>query len=380
MIVFIAPYLPPNRLGPTHLGASRKIELILSILSKIDNEIVLVNSSQSSNEGGGVKTQTSRIAGVDLIEILPPSLFSSSLINKVYNLFFIRKTLKAVSDLGKPNLILFYNGYAFEMLFSLISKSHFNAPHVFEFEDWHFSRERMLNPKPYIDYFFWRLAIKSMSAAFVVNVNLKKKISNFLSNIYVLPGIVSSDLMEISKNREPFSDLPMINVGYFGGLSKEKGADIVLELAKKLPSNFHIHTTGSGEYENDFLKERSNNFHYYGRVEDKFLYELISKCDVLINPHSSIEDMNNGIFPFKVIESLASGRLLISTDLPKEGLEDLLQSVVYVTHSSDDFKSAIMNSKSTYAENAEKIQNTALLASEKFSEATLKTIIENFLH
>jgi glycosyltransferase involved in cell wall biosynthesis len=374
MIVIVAPYSPPSREGVAHLGASRKLETIISILFRLDPKIVLINSAHNQKTPTPLTISEVEICGVAVIEVTP-QLSASRQFGKFKNIFHVKQILDVVQTLGIPQLFWFYNGYAFEMRFAEIAKYKFCVPMIFEFEDWHFSRNRGFSLKPYVDYFFWRRAVVLMSESFVVNKMIASKIEKFIKQVHILPGIVPKVLSNIAKESQPFSIYSdSIHIGFFGGLSVEKGADLILKLVTTLPKGYVLHVTGTGVLAADFeecAKKNPEILRYYGRVDDAKLYQLISKCDVMLNPHSSIDNMSNGVFPFKVIEAIASGRLLISTAVPKDGLEDVLQGVHFVEHNINAFKSAIFSCRLHYDHNASLIARGADIANQRFGEDTL---------
>jgi hypothetical protein len=85
--------------------------------------------------------------------------------------------------------------------------------------------------------------------------------------------------------------------------------------------------------------------------------------------------MSDGIFPFKVIEGVASGRLMISTKLPAAGLEDVLQGVVSIEHSFQKLLDAVVNSKQIYESNLVAIQDGAALAIKRFDKNAIRAIV-----
>ena len=382
MIVIIAPYSPPSRLGTSHLGASRKLETIISIFSKLEESILLVNSAHNDKKPATVKVDELNICGVNVIEVTPP-IYSKRIVGKLRNLFDIDEVINVIKKYGSPRFIWIYNGYAFEMLLATKVYKFFKAPIILEFEDWHFSRSRGFNPKPYIDYFLWRKAAKLISGAFVVNSNLAEVMRKFTNQVEMLPGIVPEVLSKIAKSSVPFSKTnEPIKVGFFGGLSVEKGADIVLDLAKWLPDGYVVHVTGAGPLENnfrEFAKANPNRLFYYGRVNDSVLYELIGDCDVILNPHSSIEAMDNGVFPFKVIEAIASGRLLITTKVPENELSEILAGVQFVNHEYKTFLEAVLNSEAYYSKKSDVIKQCALIANQMFGEQALLEKVKKML-
>ena len=374
MIIIVAPYLPPNREGNTNLGAARKLEMVISILARLNLPLLLVNSAHNGSEAAPISIKNLKINNVKVTEITPPFLASST-IGKLKHILSMEKIIAEIVKLGDPHLFWFYNAYAFEMCFAFKARNMSPAPMVLEFEDWHFSRVRGFNPKPYIDYLFWRISAQYMFATFAVNSFLANKMRRYGSHIELLPGVVPFPLVIIAKEFPPFlANRNHINIGYFGGLSLEKGADIVLQLAHQLPAEFTLHVTGTGPLEAElsaFSRIRPGSLCFHGRVDDVALYELIAKCDVILNPHVSIEVMHDGVFPFKVIEAVASGRLLISTAVPTDGLDDLLAGVQFVEHSTKAFIEAISVCRQQYLDHAALIFKCAETACQRFGEIAL---------
>ncbi|MDP2760189.1 MAG: glycosyltransferase [Sideroxyarcus sp.] len=372
MIVVVAPYTGIGKDVDLHLGASRKIELILGLLVRLDSHVVLINSAHLGSKSATINVERVSISGFELTLITPPVLGNSKL-GKFQNLFCVDEVMKILATLGTPKLFWFYNGFAFEMLVAMHAKK-FNVPMILEFEDWHFARRRGINPKGFIDFFFWYRAAHLMTSAFVVNAFLAEKMSSFTNQVEVLPGIVPEDLTQIAR-ASPFPHgRQAIKVGYFGGLSVEKGADIVLRVAQSLPDGYEFHVTGSGPLADEFKRIsliHPARLHYHGRVGDAELYKLIAECDVILNPHSSLDNMCNGVFPFKVIEAVASGRLLISTALPKGDLADVLGGICFVDGHDDSFRAAILQSHRYYVENLKLIQWGAHVANQRFGQSAL---------
>jgi len=106
-----------------------------------------------------------------------------------------------------------------------ILKSEFGAINIIEFEDWHFARSRGFNPKLLIGWLFWRLALKDINFDFAVNERLAEILERNYIPTKMLPGLVATGIASLAKRFPPFFKSE-ITVGYFGGLSSEKCADI----------------------------------------------------------------------------------------------------------------------------------------------------------
>lgn len=378
MIVVVAPYSPASQLGVSHLGAARKIEAVIEILGRRDNSIVLVNTAHHSKLKVPLSIVKMKVGVVDVVVLTPPTLANRRL-GKLFNILDVPSAVDAVLKLGHPELVWLYNGYAFESRFGRIMQKKVGCQVILELEDWHFSRVRGLNPKPLVDWFFWRSLMPCASYAFAVNASLAARMGGLSAKVGLFPGIVADGVANLSGEFPPFSrtDKSCV-VGYFGGLSVEKGADHVAALVPKLPPNFRMVVTGSGELEGVFRKlqeKYEDKIAFHGRVGDEKLLELIGSCDVLLNPHAPIDFMANGVFPFKVIEGIASGRLMISTYLPSFGLDGVLQGVEFISHDSEQLLRAVVNARTTYKTNFQNIQNGAAEVVKLFGKDAILDIV-----
>jgi hypothetical protein len=344
--------------------------------------IVLVNTAHHSNSRSPLVRRAVGVAGVEVVE-LTPSTFGSRRIGKLVNILQVRSVAEAVLKIGNPKAVWLYNGYSFESRFGRIMHDKVACPVILELEDWHFSRGRGWNPKPLLDWFFWRALMPRVSYAFAVNSFLADRMGGVSGRVGLFPGIVTDGIAVLNQRHPPFSrDGDDCVVGYFGGLSVEKGADLVAALVTELPSGFKMIVTGSGELEGAFRKlqeESGGRLAFYGRVDDKKLLELIGSCDVLLNPHAPIDSMDNGVFPFKVIEGIASGRLMISTALPSSGLESILQAVNFVNHDLQHLVRAVVNARLTYVNNLQSIHQGAAAAVKSFGKEKILATINRVL-
>ncbi|MFP5423952.1 MAG: glycosyltransferase [Gammaproteobacteria bacterium] len=381
MIVVVAPYSPIHLADTPNLGASRKIEAILRALVKLDRKLVLVNSAHNRGEPcESPRAVQLDVEGVSIVQIIPP-IYRDRKKGKLLNLLDVRKTVDMVLLQGDCELLWLYNGYAFESAFSIeIMNRKKTSIVIEEVEDWHFSRSRGLNPKPLLDWFYWYRNKKNVTYSCIVNQGIAKK-ANLRSDRYTLvPGIVSDEILAIDINEPLFSCWPeRVTVGYFGGLNSEKGADRVLQLVSALPENYRLVVTGAGPLANEFdrlSKTRPDKLAFYPKVSDETLASLMASCDVILNPHSSIEKMGNGVFPFKVIEAVATGRFVISTQLPSQGLDDLLEGVEYVADDVPTLARTIVQAKYLYDSKDALIRECAQRARKRFGINVIYNVVQ----
>ena len=370
MTYFIAPY------SKQFLGASRKIELLLGILSKIDSDIVLINSWVDDEN---TKDHLQIITDGNLINIQQYFLPTKSKNRLVYSLLnYVNLELivnQTKGALGKPDMVWLYNCYFLETMLALKFKDNFNVQLIFEFEDGIFSRTRGINPKPYLDFLAWKKLIKKIDYSFAVNLSLANTIRANNKKVDLLPGLISSELVSITNKPEnkPFSrGNERVKLGYFGGLSGEKGAKMLIDLFNSLSEKFEFVITGTGEMESEIkelAEKNANRFRYYGCVSNDELINLISEVDVFLNPHHPIAQMGNGIFPFKVMEAIASKRLILSTPLSdNDEFSETLEGIIFLKYSLEDWKYHIENAQRLYASKEVEINIASDKAISLFSE------------
>ena len=381
MLVICAPYAPIRLSAAPNLGAARKLESVIEVLSALDEDVLLVNSAHNSLERQTFADSHIDMKGVNVRQLVLPT-YQSRRLGKLLNLTQVQECADRVLAQGRPDLIWLYNGYAFESAFARSIRSKVDCPVVLEFEDWHFSR-RPLNPKPLIDYLSWLRLRKVASHVFAVNSALAEKVRRWPCTCSLLPGLVSNSLVSTCEKRKPFTPPNRRGVmGYFGGLSDEKGADQIVRLARRTPDGWKLLVAGAGPLESAFREAalaNDNAFFFHPRASDEMLEVLIAECDVIINPHRPIVEMQDGVFPFKVIEALASGRQLISTELPDAGVPHVRDVVLYYDGSYGDLTRAIEEARSFYLQRASLIERVSSQISYMYGQSKLSSQVSGLL-
>lgn len=381
MLVFIAPYSAAHRDRNRDLGAARKIEFFLTLAAHVARDIVLINSAHEEQAWLQREVREARIGDKPIREIALRR-YPVRTVGKMLNLFEVGAVSREIMKLGKPETVWIYNPYAFESLLARELTKQSGARLVLQFEDWLFSRRRW-HPKPMLDFAAWRFLLPRPTLCLAVNESLSTREQRRSGCPVVLcPGVVSDDLIETCRRRRPFSrqGAPTV-IGYFGGLSAEKGADVVLDLIRLSRGRFTFHVCGAGPLASAFanLGAEGHAVHFHGRVDDETLLGLISECDVLVNPHSSIQKMGNGVFPFKVIEYVASGRLVVSTDLPAISMKEIHEAICFAGPEAAAIANALANAEETYLRKRTKIDEAIDAAAALLSQGALRRALSSVL-
>jgi glycosyltransferase involved in cell wall biosynthesis len=168
------------------------------------------------------------------------------------------------------------------------------------------------------------------------------------------PPLLDPKLISMSKLRtQPFIR-EKIKLGYFGGLNAEKGANKLLALFDMLDLPYEIHVGGKGELATKFRELAGRDprkFYFYGFTSEKQLITLLCDMDILVNPHTDIGKLDDGVFPFKLFEYIASGAFVITSPLPFSDVRKL-ENLCYFNGKIEDLYNKIIDAPSIY--NADK--------------------------
>lgn len=333
-------------------GARRKIALTIRLLHKLGHSVTLLNSSHPiSAKSSALKSSidTLRFGDADIKVITPPTLPNRKL-GKALQALLAKHIANAHTECIRADCVIIYNAYLFESrLANALLKKH-DIPYLLQLEDLPWSRRRgILNIKPIIEKKRFKTTCSSASSILAVNSSVLNQVSKHNKNVILYPPIIDPSLMNLSDyRRNPFSG-ESINIGYFGGLNSEKGADTILKLASLLPMNYTIHVGGTGNLAETFraASSSSTNLIYHGFVPDDKLLGLLCDMDILVNPHTDLAHMDEGVFPFKLYEYLASGAYVITTQIPSKEASELAGLCIF-NGTAEDLVDKALNAPKIY--------------------------------
>jgi len=131
----------------------------------------------------------------------------------------------------------------------------------------------------------------------------------------IINGCIDWSMFE--KMRMPEQNEECI-IAYTGFISKVTGIELLIKAFERM-RNRKCKLIISGQIddqEKDFLERacRNNpNIDYWGYVDKKSYIALLQKSDILVNPRDMSFRQNQYNFPSKILEYLASGRIIVST-------------------------------------------------------------------
>lgn len=365
-VVLVAPYAPEMPL--LNLGASKKIQLIASLLHRLGFQVHHVDSSHPHERfAGPILGRDTHIEGTPITLWRPFSLPSRKA-GKLLNIYGSHSLFQRLSTL-KPDLVWVYNSYAFEARLGLHLQRSTNAKLVFELEDLPLSRGRGLNPKPFLDQHYFKPLMQRADLVTFVNAVLMQRHRQETKAALLFPSILQQALVDLPL--QPRFVRPRHRVGYFGGLDVDKGVGTLLDLPALMPPDWTLVVTGVGPLTSDLRKlaeQHPERVEFHGAVSHARVLDLMSGCDVILNPHSSITGMHDGVFPFKVCEALASGAVLISTPLPSIDI-DLDSCVLFFDGSATGLAQALRLAPAHHARCQEAISRVRDHVRNQYGEA-----------
>ena len=135
-----------------------------------------------------------------------------------------------------------------------------------------------------------------------------------------------------------------IRVLYAGVFTDVTGVDLLLAAIEKIDlQNVEFIFTGRGDLLPDVkaVAAKDKRVVYKGFLPRKEYYELMNSVDILVNPRNMTMPQNMNNFPSKMLEYLASGKVIVSTRF--SGYEDFSEYCInYVDTSVESIKAGLI--------------------------------------
>lgn len=143
-------------------------------------------------------------------------------------------------------------------------------------------------------------------------------VSNYAPRLpaLIFPGFLSADWeKQLAAAAPPSRTSSRPVVLYAGGLQAAYGVDKLIDAAALMP-NADFHFYGKGDQVARLETTRQTNVIYGGFIGADRLADAIVNADILINPRPVQSAFAEHSFPSKLLEYLASGKLVLTTRLP----------------------------------------------------------------
>lgn len=326
-ILYINSYQGPDVIAQrvmqrnSAIGGTRKVELISRLLQSHGHEVTILSSGIPAERSGRWYNSFEETSVDGSKELGPRVLYAAGLDIRYLNYFVAVLSafslIKRESIKRQFDMILMYN--IDEFTISAASYYWYRIKKilmVLEYEDGVNVSGR--GSRIFRQYIWQKMETwlrGRLSGAICVNHNLSDRLSS--PNTYILPGVVDDDLCRMAKLRKPpFSGEPPYLALYSGSLTAGKGVQLIPKIASEFKDRIHFVITGEGPlYINlvDAAKKSGGNVEVLGYVERDRLNQLLTSADFLLNPHA--EELSGGISPFKLVEYLAAGSIVLTTNI-----------------------------------------------------------------
>lgn len=139
---------------------------------------------------------------------------------------------------------------------------------------------------------------------------------------------------------------------YAGKLDRSPGVDLAVKAFRKLPmEDIELHITGNGDFE-EWIKKESEadpRIHFHGRLEYEEYINLYKDVNILLNTRNMNMPENRNNFPSKMMEYIASGRVIVSTKFA--GWEKYMDYALFCDCEINSIADAMIKAREQYVQN-----------------------------
>lgn len=155
-----------------------------------------------------------------------------------------------------------------------------------------------------------------------------KRLYSWLRDNQIIVAHDGADLLPRQDQLGPVPNWPgregVLQVGYLGHLYPGKGAEIIVELASRLPDmDFHVIGGTEGDIRHWRSRTNCSNLFFHGFVAPRETPHYRAMCDVLLLPcqtrvtlRGGRGDISKWTSPLKMFEYMAAGKAIVCSDLP----------------------------------------------------------------
>jgi len=292
------------------------------------SEKVKYNSPAANNFQKGLTDNLSKYYKVDILTYIG---YYEKDVNSVTESFKKNKIYYAIKQESKNYVSLFYRYYR---LFNKLIQNKkavilYNYSYINIFANYYCKKKNIktiLIVADHSEYYEYRNPIRRFLAyrysrdyyKFDYLIFLSKRLKDRynLKNSFLMVGGIDNAKHEGFIPTPKKSELIIL---YTGILSKVTGIDIYLKAIELInEKNIRFLFSGKGDM-TEYLINKSkidNRIEYVGFLDEEAYLSLLNKANILINPRNMNLPQNQNNFPSKILEYLATGKLIISTKFP----------------------------------------------------------------
>lgn len=356
------------------LGRMRKVDQVISTLQDLAHQVHLLNIAPcdaATVEAGDLPVPLAKLCSTSFMPIRFLQLFANTAsfflglrtwdsrsILWLYNTRFAESIVALAALMLRPQLRL-----------------------VLQLEDLPSARAANHGLRGAVDQFTTGCLSRRANQVFAVSEGVARSFSTATQfpyeSIEILPPALDPLFSVLAtERREPFST-PKYTILYAGAFSREKGVYDLIEAFQSLDQmNAHLILVGSApekiiESFNVHLRIR-----FTGVIPNDELFSLYTSSDVVVNPHRKILNPNY-VFPFKLVETVASGALPLTTPVP--GSEAFGLPADCFIKNSQDLCEKLSNAPQLWGRHRASLQTASTLCRERYSSEVIKANMRSAL-
>lgn len=323
---------------PSEMANSVQIMKMCESMSNLGTNVNLVKPKRASQLDNEYEDIFDYYDIEKKFEIINLRYFDINKYEKKIPQYFYRRINYINSWIWERYLINYYLRYHKNSFVFMRNTLHFainlikvnNIPTIIEFH----SLPPLRHVQKYKNLFKYSNSIYPLALTRGLAEDLSSELGIDIDKILVVPGAV--DISKFKPTHPILNNDNKLNITYVGSLIKNRGVDLLLEAAKKLP-DYCINIIGGVGDElinaQNYLKENNiNNVNLLGHKSHHEIYKFYSHSDILILPMSGKESHTQKYAsPNKLFEYMASGKPIISANLPsvREILVDGENSILF---------------------------------------------------
>lgn len=382
-IAYVAPYQGPTVVARrpiirnNSLAAKVKIELVAELLKKSGHDVEVISQGEVVENSLKFYRGFREAAPFDPdIPVEYSSTVTARFINIVWSSIATLQRVRSRHRARPFDAMLFYNFKLPQVVCANYALRRLGIPVILEYEDDAFvdvngKSERGFRSRCHL--YATRKTLKAISGCIGVSPHLLAQAPSSIPKL-LLPGMVSSEILEIMNERE----LPRKNwIVFSGTLCKTKGLEQLIEAWNSSSINdWELHIAGDGEM-NEMLREMArgnSSIVFRGLLDRRENALLLCSARVGVNPHDVSTTLGN-VFAFKIIEYLAAGLHVIST--PMGPLDSQLEAGI--TYMPDNKAETIAATLKQVIENCSYERTAAQAALETYGPDAVSTSLNTLV-
>lgn len=297
------------------LAATQKIKTIALALYEIGNEVTLFSECYPAERTGKFYPSSQEFLDAEnRIKVCYAAGFDMKYIAVLFSTITMLMNVSRSHRQMQFDCAIIYNYGVFQICYGVFARFVLKIPVFLEYEDdAAVARDGTIGFFNRLHRIAGRFFKPYLKGCFAISPELIAQIG--LNNSFLLRGLIAPDLFNASTGLVAPKKRIIL---YAGTLEKNKGVDRLLDAWGTLANreDWELHISGEGSLREKVAEAAKANgsIVYHGFLNRLQFIHILVAAKVCVNPHLYSSTKGN-IFPFKIVEYLSAGALVLSTPL-----------------------------------------------------------------